>query len=733
MANLYGYLSEKGSLKFLDRKDVIEVQGHVAEIQAILKHCNGSASLDEIRNKVPEIKSRVFDGIVEFCLVEGIIIDSTKLFEQFHQDSENPPVFGQSLSVSEIEKISRPSRKFSQGTVIGTATVSGATSQIARVAFNRKSTRSFSSQPVEIDLLLSLLGVMYSTGEKRPTPSAGGLYPMRVLVVTSDPNQKLEPTVHEYDPGSGNLIRGGQPISGEQLSRSLDTASALNGVVIYLACNLSRLTAKYANRGYRLALIEGGHIAQNAYLFATEQNLAVLELGSFEDKFTAGLLGLNYPEEVVLTALVVGYESLAGKPQFSGQDSHLLYDLKTALVGPTPNKPIESVRLIKFGSAPFEMGKHTAVAIQRPKGVAVSKRGFDRLHLQSTGISTSTATAQLKALVEAYERHSCGSVRVDQVGSGDDLLSRGLEIIDPRRFTPYSKQQFKGVLANLRPFDSRVSWEWAKGRRYSSGQPVYVPIELAFYPVSSKEVRRKLCYSASSNGVAAHFDYEQALTNALLELVERDALAVTWYTQKQVSPVSPASLGNDVFLRTEKWRKLGWESRLLNITLDSVPVCLALLYSNKQYPHLVSGSSASLNFQSAALKALDEAESMLVSWQGMQRSRIKAKEVVSPLDHGLLYHQKSNLHHLGWLLEATESPLPVFNKTLEQALVEFDPVIIDLAMATEKIPLSVVRILSDKLMPINFGFGTEHFDHPRTKVLGLGWARTYPAQPHMLA
>lgn len=733
LAVLYGYVSEQGSLKFLDRKDVIEIQDHVKEIQAILKHCNGSASLDEIRQKVSEIDEETFEGIIESCLQEGILVDSAQLFKQFHRDSENPPMFGHELSAAEVQKLSRQIRKAPTGVVVGSSTTSLTVSRMREIASVRKSTRSFSKQPVEIDLLLSLLGTMYSTGNNRPTPSAGGLYPMRVLMATADSSQKLSSVLHEYNTITGELVQTGRSISGEQLSRCLDTASALNGIVIFVVCDLPRVTAKYANRGYRLALIEAGHIAQNAYLFAAEQGLAVLELSSFQDKITAEFLGIDYPQEVVLTALVVGYEAPEEKPQFSSRDAYLLHDLKEVLTGPEVGKPVEWVKSVQFGVPPYEMTKNVAVALQKTIGQAANKKGFDQLHLRSTGISTSLVVAQLKALVEAYERHSCGAIRTDFVGTAMELLSQDVEIADPWMFTPYTSVQFEQTLANLTPFNPQVSCEWVMGRHHSSGNSVYVPIELAFYPVFGEKIGRKLCYMASSNGVAAHISYEQALSNALLELVERDAVAVTWYTQRQVGAVDPILLGNDVFLRTERWRKLGWNSKLLDITLDSVPVCLVLFYSSKYYPHLVAGSAAGLTFQSATSKALDEAESMLASWRKMRHSRIRAEDVKSPLDHGLLYYQLRNLNHLDWLLDASKIPVPTSFRTLDQAWTQFNPVIVDLATTTDKIPLYVVRVLSDKLIPINFGFGTEHVDHPRAKMLGLSWMRSYPAQPHMLA
>ena len=76
--------------------------------------------------------------------------------------------------------------------------------------------------------------------------------------------------------------------------------------VYILVCDFQQITQKYGNRGYRFALLEAGHAAQNAYLWCTEQNLGVVEVGGFLDEELANLLLLFYPREAPLTALVVG-------------------------------------------------------------------------------------------------------------------------------------------------------------------------------------------------------------------------------------------------------------------------------------------------------------------------------------------------------------------------------------------------------------------------------------------
>ena len=73
-----------------------------------------------------------------------------------------------------------------------------------------------------------------------------------------------------------------------------------------ITCDFLRTTQKYSNRGYRYALLEAGHAAQNAYLWCAEQGIGVVEIGGFNDKALSDLLSLSYPNQAPLTTLLIG-------------------------------------------------------------------------------------------------------------------------------------------------------------------------------------------------------------------------------------------------------------------------------------------------------------------------------------------------------------------------------------------------------------------------------------------
>ena len=63
---------------------------------------------------------------------------------------------------------------------------------------------------------------------------------------------------------------------------------------------------KYGERGYRFALLEAGHAAQNMLLAATALALAALPLGGFYDRRLDELVGADGLDEATLYAIALG-------------------------------------------------------------------------------------------------------------------------------------------------------------------------------------------------------------------------------------------------------------------------------------------------------------------------------------------------------------------------------------------------------------------------------------------
>lgn len=148
------------------------------------------------------------------------------------------------------------------------------------------------------------------TGLRRTVPSAGGLYPCEVYVVTFavtgvaaglhhyDPFRHLLELVRPGDLRAGLLASLAEPEPGERCAAAL-VVSALFG----------RSRFAFGQRGYRFALLEAGHLVQNLLLAAEALALAALPVGIFYDRRLAALLGLDGVDEAPLYVVPVGARS----------------------------------------------------------------------------------------------------------------------------------------------------------------------------------------------------------------------------------------------------------------------------------------------------------------------------------------------------------------------------------------------------------------------------------------
>jgi SagB-type dehydrogenase family enzyme len=176
----------------------------------------------------------------------------------------------------------------------------------------RRSSRAEVSRPIRLAELGTVLTACYGAsdhpagGSRRPVPSGGALYPLE-LYVLSFAVTGLERGVYHYDPFRARLALlddAGLAAAREAFvdAALLETASA----VLVATAMFWRSRCKYGPRGYRFALLEAGHLVQNALLAATALDLPALPVGGFYDRRLDALVGADSLDEAALYAVVLG-------------------------------------------------------------------------------------------------------------------------------------------------------------------------------------------------------------------------------------------------------------------------------------------------------------------------------------------------------------------------------------------------------------------------------------------
>ncbi|BBA96101.1 hypothetical protein RVR_1250 [Actinacidiphila reveromycinica] len=229
---------------------------------------------------------------------------------------------------------------------------------------------------------------------------------------------------------------------------------------------------------------------------------------------------------------------------------------------------------------------HTCVAGQN---FALGATGLDALRegirSRAAGKGTTALQARVGAACEAIERYS-GLYHEDEARITATYRELGDAAVHPNAVAGYSAAQYADrqrwnstgstftVVAV--PFDEDARLEWSPLHSLTGGPTRWLPtMQLYyFYPKHA----RTLYAWADSNGCAAGTTPEDALLQGLMELFERDAVAIWWYNRLRRPAVDLASSDDPFVARcVDAYRAVGRELWVLDVTSDlGVPAFTAV-------------------------------------------------------------------------------------------------------------------------------------------------------------
>ncbi|MFC4531075.1 YcaO-like family protein [Sphaerisporangium dianthi] len=231
------------------------------------------------------------------------------------------------------------------------------------------------------------------------------------------------------------------------------------------------------------------------------------------------------------------------------------------------------VRVNTHGWMPEECFLYTAPT-GNPSAVAGPFRP-DARTAQGTGRSYGDPDrARLLAVAEAVERYA--GLLVDErslvVAPAAELGSRALDL---GRVPRCSARELSRPGCPIHDIDTARPIRWTRATDLHTGDTVLVPAVMAFlrFPESDAEN----FWIPISTGCAVHRSFEAAAVNAICEVVERDALALTWLLRRALPRLAEGRLSGPA-RRIVAWcADRGVESFLYDATTDvGVPVVFCL-------------------------------------------------------------------------------------------------------------------------------------------------------------
>ena len=180
----------------------------------------------------------------------------------------------------------------------------------------RSSVRSFENHVMPLVCLAQLLyagcglhGLRQVDGqsyEARNSPSAGGLYPLEMFVSTQAV-AGLGAGLYHYEPRGHGLHWVNEAVPADFVEPLLQQDYIVNANALFVFTSVfMRSMCKYGARGYRFALLEAGHQAENVCLMAVQLGLDSLCIGGFNDMGLNTILGIDGERHAALYCVAVG-------------------------------------------------------------------------------------------------------------------------------------------------------------------------------------------------------------------------------------------------------------------------------------------------------------------------------------------------------------------------------------------------------------------------------------------
>ncbi|TMO79065.1 bacteriocin biosynthesis protein [Pseudoalteromonas aurantia] len=227
------------------------------------------------------------------------------------------------------------------------------------------------------------------------------------------------------------------------------------------------------------------------------------------------------------------------------------------------------------------------------------------------GKGVSKEQSMASALCEAIERKNAQFIGNEQsyLSTRESLSVRAYSFEQHSFYSSNQYEAFKNSIGSnenkivsVLPYDGADIY-WHSTWSLSHNEPVYAPTVLCFANTPFEEDKFG---KWQSNGCAAGNNLEEAILQALFELIERDATAIWWYNKLERPSFDLTRLDPDYLTPLHQTLSNEHDYWVLDLTVDTGVPVMAAIGRNKQSEGLIFGFGCHLKPEMAAQRALTE-------------------------------------------------------------------------------------------------------------------------------
>lgn len=364
-----------------------------------------------------------------------------------------------------------------------------------------------------------------------------------------------------------------------------------------------------------------------------------------------------------------------------------------------------------------------------------------------SGKGLDEVSAHIGAVGEAIERYSAARFNMANLKYASINQLTG-DYIDPQDLVLYGKNQYNSPNFPFVPFKRKQKIHWNQGRWIGSDKAVWVPSLVTHFNFNAPP--QEQFSQVSSNGLAAGQNHSDAAIRATYELIERDAMMLTWYAQLPCQRLKYDSQYQGkmrIMIDDLTSKGVTIELYLLDVGIH-IPTVVCLALGNGMTTPAASVSlSTHSDINVAMRKALLEQGHVfpyLCSLMGPNHKIPRhVSEVQTLEDHAAYYFLPDKLPAFDFMRQPEQYaidpnqwsyPQVSNERELRQHLINagVDVAIIDVTSPDVALsPFSVARAVGVHMQPIHFGEQFKRVDNPRLRKLLKG--RPVNNNPHPIA
>jgi thiazole/oxazole-forming peptide maturase SagD family component len=254
------------------------------------------------------------------------------------------------------------------------------------------------------------------------------------------------------------------------------------------------------------------------------------------------------------------------------------------------------------------------------------------------GAGFSVADAANAAVGEALERYAAGFYRREhlRLAGWCDLDEPAVR---PDRFGLFSPEQHRQPNFPFAPFGDQTLVRWTRSTRLGSADTALLPASQVFMHYRRAPGEAAIGPSIST-GMAAGPTVAQATLSGLYEVIERDALAISWLHRLPPRPVSPDVIAGSPRVSYHLGSATSWAARFFDLSLDLEPPVIVVVMEHRE------GNETIMSFGSACRWSAVDA---------VEKAFLEAAQ-------GLTYVRRLLAQHRDWHLLDDFSNVDDFNK-----------------------------------------------------------------------